>query len=135
MNQPTRMMKPPPPADREARLDSPEAQSFIKGEEAGPMTQVSATVQEAEQTTSVAGYPWEGRSTQHYKQKPFRMLEDEAEMLNYLGETTYGETSQSIFLAGIRAEISRRMRDRGFNVTQDRKTGKLTVATGRRTTK
>ena len=68
-------------------------------------------------------------SNSYLKQKPFRMYENEAEMLNYLGETTYGETSQSIFLAAIRAEMARRFQERGFVVTADPATGKLSVTT------
>ncbi len=71
--------------------------------------------------------PWLGKSSEHTKQAPFRMFEDEKEMLNFLGDTTYGETNQSIFLSAIRTTMATLYRQRGYVVSQDPATGKLTV--------
>lgn len=138
---PSRMTLPPNLKDRDRALKDPKVLAFIEGEQAQPATPSSTTPAEPPSAPTVppsiilpqvappTKLPWDGMSDSYLKQKPFRMYENEAEMLNYLGETTYGETSQSIFLAAIRAEMVRRFQERGFVVTTDPATGKLSVTT------
>jgi hypothetical protein len=114
------------------RIDTPEAERFIKDgaltppAEPVPRTPSSEAVFETPNDEFTAAYPWIDASPKHLKLVPLRMPEDEAMMLKYLGETTYGNSANSIMLSAVRKEIAKRMRDRGFKVTQDRK-GKISV--------
>ncbi len=134
----SRLTPPPNLKTRQRALDDPSVQAFIEGEAPSPVKSSDSGHPAAVQPTQAATIsaplapppaklPWEGMSDSYLKQKPFRMLENEAEMLNFLGETTYGETSQSIFTIAIRNEMVKRFTERGFNVTQDPNTGKLTI--------
>ena len=140
-NNSSRMTLPPNLKDRDRTLKDPKVLAFIEGEQTTPATSSSTApiepipVHTPPPPVSIppvappSKLPWDGMSDSYLKQKPFRMYENEAEMLNYLGETTYGETSQSIFLTAIRAEIAKRFEERGFVVTADPKTGKLSIST------
>lgn len=118
----------PTAAEKMSRLATPEAEQFIQG---GALSTVASdageSVLDAQADEIPAAYPWIGASAKHLKLVPLRMPEDEAMMLKYLGETTYGDSANSIMLTAVRKEISKRLRDRGFKVTQDRK-GKLSMS-------
>lgn len=135
---PVSRMTPRPlsPSERAARLDG--ASEFVDKAAIPPaLEQVSAAEVPAVEAAPAfhASFqqpdafptPWVGKSPDHTKQAPFRMFEDEKEMLNFLGDTTYGETNQSIFLASIRATMATMFRQRGYVASQDPSTGKLTV--------
>lgn len=78
------------------------------------------------------GFPWDDPlvSKHHAKQFPLRLPEDEYAMLKFIGSTTFNESAQSYALRGVRAEIARELRRRGFVVTFERGTGKLVVKDG-----
>lgn len=138
MNTPSRMSRPPSLSEREARLSTPLAENFIHTGAAVVTSSEDVADNKPEDVQvhpAQSAEPWEGKSTQHTKQKPFRMLEDEAEMLKFLGDTTYNQTAQSIFEEAIRIEMVKRFRERGYTVSQDPKTGKLRVTSGKRTRK
>lgn len=140
MNNPTPVsrMTPRPvsPSEREARLR--EATNFVATATppgaADPAVPEEPAAVEAAPTFHAGLHqpdafptPWVGKSPDHMKQCPFRMPEDEKEMLNFLGDTTYSETNQSIFLASVRATMATMFRQRGYIASQDPATGKLTV--------
>lgn len=115
------------------RIGTPEAEQFIKDGALTPSTEAApstpATGEAVLDTTNdelPAAYPWLDASPKHLKLVPLRMPEDEAMMLKYLGETTYGDSANSIMLAAVRKEIAKRMRDRGFKITLDKK-GKISI--------
>lgn len=115
--------KPPSPAERAARLEAPGAAEFIDGRQSG-------TPPAPAQTSAIshpASYPWVGKSADYTKQKPFRIPENEASMLEFVAGTTFGETAQSIQLAGVRYMTAKLLREKGFTVHEDPKTGALTV--------
>lgn len=116
-----------------SRIGTPEAEQFIKGgalpptTDSAPSTPLSEESLETPNDEFPSAYPWLDASPKHLKLVPLRMPEDEAMMLKYLGETTYGDSANSIMLSAVRKEVAKRMRDRGFKVTQDRK-GKINVS-------
>lgn len=71
--------------------------------------------------------PWEvkGVSPHHKQLISLRAPEDEYLMAKFLGDTTYGDSLQSIALRGLRNEIKRMMRDRGIAIEENKETGKL----------
>lgn len=75
------------------------------------------------------GFPWDDPSVSkhHAKQFPLRLPEDEYAMLKFIGSTTFDESAQSYALRGVRAEIAKELRRRGFVVSLERRTGKLIV--------
>lgn len=117
-----------------SRVESPEAEKFIQDGTMTPaivpnpvLVYATESSPETQGEDTIAAYPWIGASPKHLKLVPLRMPEDEAMMLKYLGETTYGDSANSIMLTAVRKEIAKRLRDRGFRVTQDKK-GKISMA-------
>lgn len=123
----TGITKLPTTAEKMSRLESAEAKQFISTGSIEPeITEESIGAEEmVGEGDAIPRFPWIGASPKHLKLTPLRMPEDESMMLKFIGETTYGESANSIMLAAVRKEIVKRLRDRGFKVSQDRK-GKIT---------
>ncbi|WP_341744833.1 hypothetical protein [Azonexus hydrophilus] len=123
------------PEEKAARLSSPEAAEFAAGtafphasdavrQELNPTPTPTPTPTTARKKNVK---PWVGLSSKHSKQKPFRMPENEAAMLDYVAGTTFGETVQSVTLAGVRAIVVKLLNEQGIRAHIDKQNGSIVV--------
>lgn len=136
----SRSLTPPPRKNISPALDqlvSGESQTPASSAPSAPNTAPAAFAPPQPEASSAAvssiyasplpGLPWEASEVSgHHKQLiSLRVPEDEYLMVKFLGETTYNDSQQSIALRGLRNEIKRMMNERGIQIHEDPKTGKL----------
>lgn len=136
----TRFSKPPVSniADRAARLASPESLAFVAtgsmepAQDSNPTEPPVVTQAPVPEKSTNQASPWDGLSDRHPKQVPFRMPENEAEMLKFIAETTYGASVQSILLEQARNFMEGEFAARGYKVTRGSNGKLIVVPKGRR---
>lgn len=124
----------PPLAGRKANLDDPAAQAFMRTGHA-PVPEADVTTQPETRTVEEGGATEEGAAAvtpfqpvaknswddlpnmKASRQNVVRLTDYEADILSFLGDTTRGETMQSITRRAIQKELKRMMAERGFKVT------------------
>lgn len=124
----------PPLAGRKANLDDPAAQAFMRtghapAPEADAVTQPEAGMVEeggAREEGAAAAAPFQPVAKNSWddlpnvkanRQNVVRLTDYEADVLSFLGDTTRGETMQSIARRAIQKELKRMMSERGFKVS------------------